>query len=107
VSPLAYVGLATAGLGLVVGAITGGVSLVKESNLKSECQNYVCTPDHEGDLNSAKALGDVSTVGFVVAGAGAVLAVVGFVLPSSAPGETARMPRPLVGPGFLGMEGQF
>jgi hypothetical protein len=84
ISPLVYAGAAIAGAGLVVGAITGGVSLAAASDAKVTCPegSTICArdPDAESAAARSTALGHASTVSFAVAGVGAVLAAVGLVL---------------------------
>ncbi len=79
-TPLTWAGIGAGGAGLLVGSITGGLSLSKKSTLKQECTNDVCGPSASSTLSSAKTLATVSDVGFVFAGAGAAVAVVSFVL---------------------------
>ena len=107
VSPLVYVGFSVAGAGLIVGSITGGLSLGKKSDLEEECPDRVCQPQQEDDLDNAKLIGHASTASFVVAGVGAALGVVGLLLPTEEEGEAASLTRPVVGVGYLGLEGRF
>jgi hypothetical protein len=76
----AYVALGLGGAGVLVGAITGGVSLGKVSALEARCPNGACAPSDQGAIDSAGALGTTSTVAFTVGAvalaAGAVLFVV-------------------------------
>lgn len=73
----AYAALGLGGAGLVVGAVTGGLSLAKVSDLKARCPNGACAPGDQGSLDTAGALGTTSTVAFAV---GAVLVATGVVL---------------------------
>lgn len=73
----AYAALGLGGAGLVVGAVTGGLSLAKVSDLKARCPNGACVPGDQGDLDAAGSLGTTSTVAFAV---GAVLVATGVVL---------------------------
>jgi hypothetical protein len=72
--------LGVGGAGLVVGAVTGAVSLVKASHVKSQCTNDVCPTSTLGEANASRAIGNVSTATFigggVVAAAGVVLLVI-------------------------------
>jgi hypothetical protein len=113
------IALAAAGVvGLGVGAVTGILSLDKVSDIESRCPEYPhCPPDDKAsrdDLSSAKALGNVSTAGFI---AGGVLAAAGAALllfhpgkptvggpgPSSSTGDV----RVFLGPGRLELQGKF
>jgi hypothetical protein len=129
--PLTYGGIVVGGVGLLAGAITGVMTLSKASSVKSECTgpNKTCTTSSGiSDLNSGNSLATVSTVGFAVAGAGAVVAIVSLIVghrpPESAPatapeaappgGESAPAAAgsrlhvtPWVGVGSAGLSGTF
>jgi hypothetical protein len=77
---LTIVGMAAFGAGVLVGSVTGLVSLSKKSTLTTECPNRICGPSSYSTLDSANALATVSDVSFAVAGAGAVLAIVTLVV---------------------------
>jgi hypothetical protein len=87
--PLTYGGIVVGGIGLVVGSVTGLMTLSKASTVKSDCtKNKTCTaPDDISALNSGNSLATVSTIGFAVAGAGAVVAVVSLIVGHRAPGS--------------------
>jgi hypothetical protein len=113
---ICYVGAAVGGGGLLLGAITGGVSLSIASDVKDECAGDVCPTSVEDDADQSLTLGHVSTVGFVLAGAGAVTAAVAGVFwalePESDPtGEAGRERtirlEPVVGVGAVGLRGSF
>ena len=85
VSPLAIAGLTIMGAGLLVGAITGGVVLKRAPEVAERCPDGEClgdTDDYDFYLE-ARNIAHVSTVGFSVAGVGAVVSIVGFALPTS------------------------
>jgi CheY-like chemotaxis protein len=109
---LAYAALGVGAVGILTGAITGGLAVSKASKLSDKCPGKVCQPSAESDLSSAKTLATVSTVGFVVGGVGAAAGLV--LLFSSSPNaaspaaSTARAHvRPLLGAGYLGFDGTF
>ena len=107
-SPVAIVGFAVAGAGVLVGTITGIVHLTETSALEDECPNSVCPPDRQEDIDDTATIGHVSTVSFIVAGAGAAMGIIAAVLSDSGePEQSGSIVRPLVGPGFLGLEGRF
>ena len=70
VSPLAYAGFGVAAVGLVTGAVTGIMTMSRASDLKDECRQGACLAD--AHLHTTQMLGTVSTVAFVVGGAGLV-----------------------------------
>jgi len=80
-SPLVYVGIGVGGVGLIVGAVTGSVSLAKASEVKDQCfEERLCPRLVEATRDDAIAMAHVSTASFVVAGAGAVLGIVGLIV---------------------------
>ena len=106
VSPVAYVGFGVAAVGVLVGAITGGISLSQQSTLREECPNDICAPEKEYELSEAMALGHVSTASFVVAGLAVGVGVIGLVHGGSeSKGSVAILPH--VGPGSVGLTGRF
>jgi len=123
--PLKSNGLATAGfivggLGLGIGSVAGLVALSGKSDLDKACTNNQCGTDQHDKLDSAKVWGNVSTVMFVVGGAGLL---VGLYATLSAPKSTAQAPAsrslalarttpttaitPDFGPGGVGVHGSF
>jgi hypothetical protein len=79
--PLAVTGLGVAGAGLLVGAITGGISLSDASAVKDSCdEDGACAPEVADQLDRSRTLANVSTASFVIAGVGAIVGVIGLVL---------------------------
>jgi hypothetical protein len=73
--------VAVGGAGAVAGIVTGVMTLSKTSSLSSECPNHDCVkPQARSDYNSANTTATVSTVGFIVAGAGAAVAIVSLIV---------------------------
>jgi hypothetical protein len=74
---LAIVALGVGGAGLVLGGVTGAIALGKHGDLDSQCPDGKCPDEVKGDVDGYKAMGMLSTVGFIVGavgvGAGAVL----------------------------------
>jgi hypothetical protein len=87
VSPLAYAGFGVAAVGLVTGSITGVMTLARASDLKDECHNGACLPD--AHLGTTQMLGTVSTIAFVVGGAGLLFGLGALVL-GEPPRKVAR-----------------
>jgi hypothetical protein len=112
-------GLGLAGAGVVVGTITGVLSMSKTNTIKgsSACSGTVCGPQEYSDISSAKSMATISTVSFIVAGAGAVFGVIGLVTgngssPSATPEkppaeETTSRVEPWFGLGSAGLRGSF
>lgn len=82
---IAAFGVGAVGVG--VGVVTGLLAFSKASQLKDACPRNPCSPDHETLADDARALGTVSTVGFVV---GAVGVAAGVTLLVLRPGEPAK-----------------
>ena len=70
-----YVGLGVGGAGLILGTITGLITMSRASDIKAACNQNGDCPSSAG-LDGARTLGTVSTISFVVAGAGLVLGVI-------------------------------
>ena len=86
-SPLVPIGFGVGAAGLVVGAVAGLVALNKKSALDAGCKTpsgtqFVCE-NNASDLSTARGAATVSTVGFVVAGVGAAVGVVGLLTPGT------------------------
>jgi hypothetical protein len=76
---LSLIGFGVGAAGLVVGSITGVMAISAESDLAKECGDAKkCKPAQQDDLDSAKTKATISTVGFIVAGVGIAVGVVGF-----------------------------
>jgi hypothetical protein len=129
---LTYAGFVIGGVGLVAGSVTGIMSLSKASAVKDECNaNKLCAQGQPAsDLSSGKTLATISTISFVVAGAGAGLAIVSLLVghkssapasatpadPSAEPGAEPATPpapesrihvTPWIGAGSAGVFGTF
>jgi hypothetical protein len=78
------------------------------STVKDECPTKTCDPSVQSDLDSAKKLGTISTIAFVVAGVGVGVGVVGLLNPSKAePAPKAAAVVPVIGLGTIGLKGSF
>jgi hypothetical protein len=71
-----YVGLGAAGVGIIVGSITGAIALSKASTLESECTGSACPRTAADDLTTSRTMGVVSTVAFGIAAFGGAVAIV-------------------------------
>lgn len=105
--PLVYAGFGVGVVGVVIGAITGGVALARGGALHTDCLNNQCTADKQGRIDAATAVANVSNVSFALGAAGLVTGVVGLLLtrPEAAPSRAAVTP--LFGPGLVGLRGRF
>ena len=115
-------GLAVVGIG--VGAVTGLMSMSKVDDIKAGCNpENKCPTEKAGDIDDAKMLGNISTLGFAAGGLGAAIGVVGIIMmnsgnkeaPHGASAAAAKASRPaplvktqpVVGAGYLGLAGTF
>jgi hypothetical protein len=64
-----------ASVGTVVGSVTGLMAMSKKSSVDEECVAGRCPPSTHDDIDAGRTLGTVSTVSFVLAGAGAAVGV--------------------------------
>ncbi|HVH44551.1 MAG TPA: hypothetical protein VM925_19490 [Labilithrix sp.] len=78
-SPLVFIGFGVAAAGVVVGSVTGLMTLRAGAEAESACPNRACSPGALDDVEAGRSLGTVSTVSFVVAGAGAALGIYGLL----------------------------
>lgn len=96
------------GAAVVIGAITGGVVIARESELETRCPNRACLPADHDDAKSFNALRATSTAMFVVGGLAAAGGVTVLLLapddPKTDADETASL-RPVLGLGMIGLEG--
>lgn len=76
--PVAVAGYSLAGVGVVAGAITGGLALETGGSL--DCPRDLCDPVDADDLSRANTLANVSNVSLAVAGAGAILGIIATVV---------------------------
>lgn len=108
---LMFGGFGLAVAGLAVGGVTGALTLSEAGTVKAQCANGICDPIAKSDLESARSLATISTIGFAVAGVGAVCGVVGLLLPKTKPESalhsSSQRSAVWVGPGSVGMRGSF
>jgi tetratricopeptide (TPR) repeat protein len=80
-TPIVWTGLAFLTTGVIVGSITGGLTLATMSEVDESCDSEGrCPEEVSPDIDRARILAHVSTGSFAVAGAGAVLVIVGLLV---------------------------
>jgi hypothetical protein len=101
------VSFGVAGVGAVVGAVTGGLSLAAASDAKQGCREdgTGCPIANEETADRSLVLAHVSTVSFIVGGLGAAAGIVTLII-GPPEGEEAVI-EPAIGPGWLGVTGRF
>jgi hypothetical protein len=102
--PLGVTLVIVGGAGLVVGAITGAMSLSETGTIKQSCSGVMCPATQAKAIDDARTLAIASDIGFI---AGAALAVLGgaFIIV----GRPHKAPRvgAYVMPNGVGLAGQF
>ena len=109
-SALTIAGFITAGVGLAVGGAGGIAAIAYKSSLECDATTKVCTGSDVDTLSSANTAANVSNFGFVVAGVGAILTIVGFLTTPARPtmGQTMKPAvTPELGLGWVGVHGRF
>ncbi|MBW2457789.1 MAG: hypothetical protein JRI68_25010 [Deltaproteobacteria bacterium] len=87
--PVVYAGFGVAAVGVMVGAITGAISLDAAAQAKDYCEGDACTPEAEEPLNESRTLAHVSTAGFVIGGLGAAAGATALILTLLEDGEAS------------------
>lgn len=102
-------GVVTLGAGgalLLVGAVTGGISLSRTGALKDRCPDNRCSPSDQPDIDAARSMATTSNVTFTLGGlAAAAGAVLLLWRPGGAP--SSAQVRPWIGAGSAGVAGSF
>jgi hypothetical protein len=125
---ISIIGFGVGVAGVAVGSVTGILSLSKTSSLKDQCPNNQCpasvydSSSFQSDKSSASTMGTISTIAFIVGGAGVVVGVVGLFLPQghasahATTGDTMKPAKtgwispwlaPAAGGGAAGLVGAF
>jgi hypothetical protein len=113
--PTMIAAFAVGGAGLALGAVTGVLALSKHGELSTDCPRNTCGRAQKADLDNYHTLGQLSTIGFVVAGVGAATGtVLLFMRPQPQEDEADSSTRtsrvqvsPFIGLGRAGVEGTF
>ncbi|MEO6576052.1 MAG: hypothetical protein ABIP89_19515 [Polyangiaceae bacterium] len=113
---LTYVAFGVGAAGIVVGSITGLMSISKTGTLKDQCPDNKCpgatydSQQFQDDKSSAESMGTISTVAFIVGGAGVAVGVVSLFLGGKVAATTGKLTptvTPWVGAGSAGLRGSF
>ncbi|MBX3232283.1 MAG: hypothetical protein KIT84_21910 [Labilithrix sp.] len=102
---LIWGGFAFGAVGIGVGAVTGLMTLGKASDVSQLCENNICAPSAQSDLDSATLLATVSTIAFGVGLAGIGAGVLGLAMPRQ--GETKGHAGLSIRPTLNGLGGTF
>jgi hypothetical protein len=106
---LAWAALGVGAVGLVVGTVAGITVATKTSSLDGACVDKACPASRQDDIDSTATWATVSTVGFVVGGAGLATGAVLFLLGRPRSPATSAGPSimPVIGATGLGLDGRF
>jgi pyruvate/2-oxoglutarate dehydrogenase complex dihydrolipoamide acyltransferase (E2) component len=96
----AYASLGIGVAGIVTGGVLGFMAIGEGKDLRNQCPNDVCPADQQAAIDSAKRLGNFSTVAFSVGGAGLLLGTVLFFTASPSNVDRAQ---PRAKPRFAGL----
>lgn len=103
----ALVAFGVGGLGLLVGTITGAVSLSQAADIDDQCQGDHCPASLESDADSAKAVGHASTAFFIIAGLAAGTGATLLLIRSQSGPDDAASLRLRLSVGAIGVDGTF
>jgi tetratricopeptide (TPR) repeat protein len=101
-----WTGFGVGAAGVIVGSITGAMSLAKRSDLEDKCGGAECPADLLKERDDALPIAHVSTAGFVIGGVGLALGTVGLVLNVRSDDSTVAV-APWIGPTSAGVRGSF
>ncbi len=107
---MSLIGFGVAGAGIITGGVTGGLALGAAGDAKAGCQGLVCPAANQSAADRASLLANVSTASFAIAGAGAIVGVLGMILPGddAASNEEGQASiQPLLGLRSVGLHGRF
>jgi hypothetical protein len=111
---LPWVAFGAGGAGLAVGAIAGAVAMGKHSDLAQQCPDPSHCTASAADIDSYHTVANVSTIGFVVCGAGVAAGVLLLLTQPRTESAAKTLPPatgfgvdPVVGLGWLGAHGRF
>jgi hypothetical protein len=83
---LAWIVLGAGGVGILTGAVTGGLAMSTRSGIEG-CEDTSCPPSARGDVQTYNRYRTISTIGFIAGGA---LTATGAVLILTAPKSPAK-----------------
>ncbi|MEZ4437446.1 MAG: hypothetical protein R3B72_00025 [Polyangiaceae bacterium] len=112
---LLWTGYGVGAVGVVVGTITGVMSILKTKDLEKRCDGIQCPDDVLAERDDALPIAHVSTASFVVGGAGIVVGTIGLLLmlSDSSPEDVASLDlgpvrvTPWASPTGAGLSGVF
>lgn len=82
--PMVWTGYGVAGAGVIIGSVTGAMSLSQASEVKERCGDDPTNCPEGVPVDSSRTLAHVSTAGFAVAGIAAAVGTAGLIVSLSA-----------------------
>ncbi len=106
---IACAGFGLGAAGLLVGAITGAVTLSRVGAIRDRCTNDRCGQDQTEAISSANTLANVSNVGFAAFALGVGVGIGALLLARShePAAKAGAALTPILGPGVVGLRGSF
>jgi hypothetical protein len=104
---LFWVGLGVAAAGVAAGSATGVYSLSLTQSAKKHCDGNSCSPEAQGDIDSAKTFANVANVAFAVGAAGLGVAAWQFFAHPTSEKDSAAKLQASFGPGSVAVSGTF
>jgi hypothetical protein len=109
--PMVWAGYGVAGAGVIIGSITGGLSLRQANEVKRSCGNDPTNCPNNVPIDSSRTLAHVSTASFVIAGVAAGFGTAGLIISLTADdgedGSEGTEAWLRLGWGSLGCEARF
>jgi len=111
-SSLTYIGFAVAGVGIVVGSVSGLMAISKKNAAEEGCAGTRCPPSTHDDLTRSETFATVSTIAFAAGALGLGVGIYGLIRGPSTPATSAsfgplRRVEPYVGALGFGVTGAF
>lgn len=107
---LTYSAFGVGAVGVVLGSVTGFLSISKKNDAANGCTNNKCPPATYDKIDSANTMATISTASFIVAGVGVGVGIISLVLrsdPAPAAPATGLRATPWIGLGSAGVSGSF
>lgn len=104
---LTWIGAGVGVAGLAVGTVTGLIALNKAGAVTDACRGLVCPPSAKSDVDAGRTAGNISTIGFALAGVGVAAAAVGFFVLSPRSSTAPTGAQVTLGPTGAGIHGTF